>query len=96
MKRLTAAIVLSLLTSSASWAVDLTISTAPSVRAAPTASVSRNELAPPAGVTQAPARQRPAYAVVNTRQVGQPTLVGKVPFPIFNPAPVSFCEVDLD
>lgn len=77
-------------------AVDLTIQKIAPIAPVPVGSVTKVEMAPPPGITVTPDRPRPAYGVIDARQVGvqsrnQPR---SIPIPQFNPASVSFCQAD--
>lgn len=73
-------------------AVDLTLSPASSLVAAPVKGVSSVDLAPPEGVEVTPMRSRPAYEVVGGRPVGTSARLPDLgPLPQFNPVSVSYC-----
>jgi hypothetical protein len=75
-------------------AVDLSLSPASSLSAAPIDPVSRNTMAPPEGFTESAPKARPAYSIENTRYVsGESKRIEVVPN--FNPLKVYFCQGDI-
>lgn len=94
MKRLLLMLTPFLLSASTVAAFEATIERAGSVTAAPTASVSRNELAPLPGVAVAPERPRADYAPeYRARASSSPP--ASIPVPSSNPVAVSYCLSDV-
>ncbi|MCV9965127.1 hypothetical protein OIU34_24930 [Pararhizobium sp. BT-229] len=78
----------------AAGAVDLTLQRISSIAPIPVGHVTKEEMAPPPGVTATPIKERPAYEVVGARQAETGSLPRTVPVPVFNPVSVSFCLSD--
>jgi hypothetical protein len=94
MKRLLLMLTPFLLSPSTVGAFEATIERAGSVTAAPTASVSRNELAPLPGIAVAPERPPAAYAP-EFRVRSSSTAPSSIPVPSSNPVAVSYCPSDV-